>query len=78
MWSLVWSPVPLDLMEKDLALSAFLQGPSSWSNLRGSRLMKINLVWASLVVQWLRVCLAMQGTWVPSLVQKDSHLPGSN
>ena len=53
MWSLVWSPVPLDLMEKDLTLSAFLQGPSSWSNLRGSRLMKINPVWASLVVQWL-------------------------
>ena len=26
----------------------------------------------SLVVQWLRIHLPMQGTWVPSLVQKDS------
>ena len=25
----------------------------------------------SLVVQWLRICLAMQGTWVRSLVQED-------
>ena len=25
----------------------------------------------SLVVQWLRVCLLMQGTWVQSLVQED-------
>ena len=28
-------------------------------------------VGASLVVQWLRICLAMQGTWVWSLVQED-------
>ena len=26
----------------------------------------------SLVVQWLRIHLPMQGTWVSSLVQKDS------
>ena len=26
---------------------------------------------ASLVVQWLRICLAMQGTPVQSLVQED-------
>ena len=25
-----------------------------------------------LVVQWLRICLLMLGTWVQSLVQKDS------
>ena len=25
----------------------------------------------SLVVQWLRICLTMQGTWVQSLVWKD-------
>ena len=24
----------------------------------------------SLMVQWLRICLAMQGTWVPSLVRE--------
>ena len=27
---------------------------------------------ASLVVQWLRICLPMQETWVWSLVQEDS------
>ena len=26
----------------------------------------------SLVVQWLRICLPIQGTWVQSLVQEDS------
>ena len=25
----------------------------------------------SVVVQWLRICLPMQGTWVPALVQED-------
>ena len=78
MWSPVWFPILLDLMEKDLALPAFLQGRSSGSNLHGSRLMKINPVWASLVVQWLRVFLPMQGTWLQSLVQEDPHMPGSN
>ena len=26
---------------------------------------------ASLVAQWLRICLPMQGTWVPALVWED-------
>ena len=26
----------------------------------------------SQVVQWIRICLPMQGTWVPSLVWEDS------
>ena len=30
------------------------------------------LISASLVVQWLRICLPMQGVWVQSLVQEDS------
>ena len=31
--------------------------------------------WASLVVQWFRICLSMQGTRVQSLVQEDpTHL----
>ena len=29
----------------------------------------------SLVVQWLRICLAIQGTWVQSLVQEDPTCP---
>ena len=33
---------------------------------------------ASLVAQWLRICLPMQGTWVRALVWEDSHMPRSN
>ena len=28
-------------------------------------------IWASLVAQWLRIRLPMQGTWVRALVQED-------
>ena len=35
-------------------------------------------VWASLVVQWLRICLAMQGIWVWSLVWEDPTCQGAN
>ena len=31
----------------------------------------------ALVVQWLRVCLPMQGTWVRSLVREDSTCLGA-
>ena len=31
-----------------------------------------------LVVQWLRICLPMQGTWVCSLVQEDSTYMGNS
>ena len=30
------------------------------------------------VVQWLRICLPVQGTWVQSLVQKEPTCRGSN
>ena len=33
---------------------------------------------ASLVAQWLRICLPMQGTRVQALVWEDSHMPRSN
>ena len=26
------------------------------------------------MVQWLRICLPMQGTWVPSLVREGIHM----
>ena len=33
----------------------------------------------SLMVQWLRICLAMQGTWIQNLVRElRSHMPWSN
>ena len=31
-----------------------------------------------LVVQWIGICLPIQGTWVRSLVQEDSTCCGSN
>ena len=33
--------------------------------------------WASLVAQWLRICLLMQGTRVQSLVQEDPTCHGA-
>ena len=35
-------------------------------------ILKKNQLWTFLVVQWLRVCLPMQGTWACSLVLEDS------
>ena len=32
---------------------------------------KVCAVWASLVAQWLKICLVMPGTWVQSLVRED-------
>ena len=36
-----------------------------------------NLHWASLVAQWLRLCLPMQVTWVRALVQEDPTCRGA-
>ena len=36
------------------------------------QIFKDNDFWTSLVVQWLRIRLPMQGSWVPSLVEEDS------
>ena len=33
--------------------------------------------WASLVAQWLRICLPMQGTWVRALVWEDPTCRGA-
>ena len=38
--------------------------------------MKIN-EWASLVVQWLRICLLMQGTRIQALVWEDPTCRGA-
>ena len=34
----------------------------------------LNCPRTSLVVQWLRICLPIQGTWVKFLVQEDPHV----
>ena len=38
---------------------------------------KNNEIWASLVAQWLRICLPMQGTWVQALVWEDPTCRGA-
>ena len=40
-------------------------------------LKKINSQGASLVAQWLRICLPMQGTRVPALVWEDPTCHGA-
>ena len=32
---------------------------------------------ASLVAQWLKICLPMQGTWARALVREDPTCPGA-
>ena len=39
--------------------------------------MKITGDWISLVAQWIRICLPMQGTQVRFLVQEDFPMPGA-
>ena len=39
--------------------------------------LEINNPWASLVAQWLRICLPMQGTWVCALVWEDPICRGA-
>ena len=38
---------------------------------------KVKHTRASLVAQWLRICLPMQGTWVQALVWKDPTCRGA-
>ena len=40
-------------------------------------LLKTSGLGASLVVQWLRICLLMQGTWVQALVWEDPTCRGA-
>ena len=53
---------PIDLMAQDKALH--------------ERGIKINF-WISLVAQWLRICLPVQGIWVRALVQEDPTCCGA-
>ena len=34
-------------------------------------------LWISLMVQWLRIHLPVQGTWIQSLIQEDSTSQGA-
>ena len=50
---------------------------SSGIDLQGTRWCQNRESWASLVVQWLRICPTMQGTQVRSLVQEDHTCHGA-
>ena len=63
-------------VEHDPLASLSVSGKEDWGPLWGSEIEKS---WTSLVVQWLRICLAMQGTWVQSLAPEDpTHLGATN
>ena len=52
---------------------------SWWRMTKGQTLLISEKEGISWVVHWFRICLAMQGTWVPSLVKEErSHMPRSN
>ena len=76
-------------MAKMKTLTALIAG-EAWSN-RNSHslqmgtqngavsqfLIKLTILWASLVAQWLRICLPMQGTRVRALVWEDPTCRGA-
>ena len=74
---LVWAPS--NKRQGSWGLNFFFPVAEIWSLYFTTRLNKLTFMlvckikfWTSLVVQWLRMCLPMQGTQVPSLVQEDS------
>ena len=56
-----------------LPVSREITRSPGWDNRSSSRL----LAWASLVAQWLRICLLMQGTQVRALVWEDPTCHGA-
>ena len=52
-------------------------GKADFSWLTDSSYLKSDNGRASLVAQWLRICLPMQGTWVRALVQEDPTCSGA-
>ena len=53
--------------------SAFTQHPTTSTMCLGCWKTDINkILRTSLMVQWLGICLSLQGTWVQSLVREDS------
>ena len=60
----------------DLKLFFFCAWVYTWRNLKQKYYMNLvsflkNIIGTSLMAQWLRIRLPMQGTWVRALVQED-------
>ena len=68
-----------DLKESMHALQADFKMKEVWTVTMGIVTLQIDIknTWASLVVQWLRICLSMQGTWVRALVWEDPTCHGT-
>ena len=61
---------------KNINLRAFIYDLLDYNLGQGRGLSQINCIGTSLVVQWWRLCLPMQGVWVWSPVRKFwSHIP---
>ena len=46
-------------------------------DLNGKEIQKKGINGASLVVQWLRICLGIPGLWIRSLLWEDPSCPGT-
>ena len=68
-------PIYLDLKTKFQKNWVAFQGQVS--NNKGSLVLNSIISGASLVVQWLKVCLPTQGTWVQALVREDPTYHGA-
>ena len=67
-------------MEENLRATRHRHTPKAGENIKGGRWVSVGEVGkqakdsrtgTSLVVQWLRICLPVQGTWVQALVWED-------
>ena len=75
----LWSEEMLEIISKLSDLLRLVLYPSMWSNLRHVPcvLEKNEYSGASLVAQWLGICLPMQGTRVRTLTQEDHTCHGA-
>ena len=93
LWRRKWQPTPVFLPGESQGLGEPCGEPGglpsmgshrvghNWSDLAAAAAgaQKIRWLGTSLVVWWLRICLATQGTPVPSMVgELRSHMPRSN
>ena len=76
LWAVIWS----SSQSKSISLAAMLRNDewmNKWMKKRTNHIKKKNSVGASLVVQWLRIHLTMQGTLVRSPAQGDPTCRGA-
>ena len=80
MWSYLEKWVFADVIKdlkigSSLIMSGGLLKLKDWGPDKRRRHTEIQRGETSLVVQWIRICLPMQGTRVPTLVRRRFHMP---